>query len=60
MKKESTASFFVNFERNRVTKEPAYITAVAVIAVADNKQTKTKLNVYCVAFVISNSDPWMF
>ena len=26
MKKESTASFFVNFERNRGTKEPAYIT----------------------------------
>ena len=26
LKKESTASFFVNFGRNRGTKEPAYIT----------------------------------
>ena len=26
LKKESTASFFVNFGRNRGTKEPTYIT----------------------------------
>ena len=28
LKKESTASFFVNFGRNRGTKEPAYITVI--------------------------------
>ena len=30
LKKESTASFFVNFGRNRGTKEPAYITVQVV------------------------------
>ena len=29
LKKESTASFFVNFGRNRGTKEPTYITVAA-------------------------------
>ena len=28
LKKESTASFFVNFGRSRGTKEPTYITVV--------------------------------
>ena len=32
LKKESTASFFVNFGRNRGTKEPAYITVEQIIA----------------------------
>ena len=30
LKKESTASFFVNFGRNRGTKEPAYITVCLI------------------------------
>ena len=29
LKKESTASFFVNFGRSRRTKEPTYITVMA-------------------------------
>ena len=31
LKKESTASFFVNFGRSRGTKEPTYITVVQMI-----------------------------
>ena len=30
LKKESTASFFVNFGRNRGTKEPTYITVYQI------------------------------
>ena len=32
LKKESTASFFVNFGRNRGTKEPTYITVIQLFA----------------------------
>ena len=31
LKKESTASFFVNFGRNRGTKEPTYITVITCL-----------------------------
>ena len=40
LKKESTASFFVNFGRNRGTKEPTYITVYQMFLF---------LYLYCVA-----------
>ena len=40
LKKESTASFFVNFGRSRGTKEPTYIT----VHNSCNKNTKTNKN----------------
>lgn len=35
LKKESTASFFINFGRSRGTKEPTYITVYVVTSVLD-------------------------
>ena len=40
LKKESTASFFVNFGRSRGTKEPTYITVVMQINQMELKSTK--------------------
>ena len=37
LKKESTASFFVNFGRSRGTKEPTYITVFRVSKFAANQ-----------------------
>ena len=48
LKKEFTASFFVNFWRNRGTKEPAYITVLLKVKVSEknNRQVEQPSSIY--------------
>ena len=49
LKKESTASFFVNFGRSRGTKEPTYITVYNVIQIYCTETQKiTYVNIHLV------------
>ena len=43
LKKESTASFFVNFGRSRGTKEPTYITVYPKSSLFSNRNNKMEM-----------------